>query len=290
MALAFGWCPPVFAAPFKDAIVNHAVNDVRVAEVGKPAHTATTHAIVHDGSAVFTGVRSRAELLFPDRTMTRLGAETSLRFQPGTRDLLLDRGTLLLQIPRFHGGARIRLGSLTATAGRATVIIEHLPGASVKICVIEGDLRISADGFLGDSLVLTPGKMVITTPDARRIPDPVDVDLRTLTTTSTLINPVVFQSSSNATAAVLPSQSQIVREIGRQGALIKGKTLFPTNLAIVGSGTSVIIPGSDRLQDRSTGNIANSRSESEAAARPQFAAAPRESGRGPEDEAERPIP
>lgn len=244
-ALLAAVTPPVFAASLKDAKVSHALNDVRVADRTAGTHPAGAQEIIREGSAILTGGQSRAELIFPDRTLARLGAETALRFKPGTRDLLLDRGTLLLQIPKLRGGARIHTGSLTASAGGATILIEHLPAASVKVVVLEGDLRVSADGFLGDSIVLTPGKMLITKPDVRRIPDPVDVDLRTLAKTSSLIDPAMFQGASNVSVAPLPSSPLIGRIIERQAGLVKRQRLFPTNLVILGSGTTVVIPGAD---------------------------------------------
>lgn len=242
-ALLAAGSAPVFSAPLKDAKVSHALNDVRVVDHAAGTHPAAPQEIVRDGSAILTGPRSRAELTFPDRTLARLGAETSLRSQPGTRDLLLDRGTLLLQVPKLRGGARIHTGSLTSSVGSATILIEHLPGGSVKVVVLEGDLRISVDGFLGDSIVLTPGKMLITKPDVRRIPDPVDVDLRTLTKTSSLIEPANFQGASEVCVAPLPSRPLIERTIERQAGLVKRQELFPTNLVILGSGTTVVIPG-----------------------------------------------
>ena len=242
-ALLAAGSPPVFSASLKDAKVSHALNDVRVAHQAAGTHPAAPQEVVRDGSAILTGPQSRAELTFPDRTLARLGAETSLRSKPGTRDLLLDRGTLLLQVPKLRGGARIHTGSLTSSVGSATILIEHLPGGSVKVIVLEGDLRISVEGFLGDSIVLTPGKMLITKPDVRRIPDPVDVDLRTLTKTSSLIGPANFRGASDVAVAPLPSMPLIERAIERQAGLVKRQRLFPTNLVILGSGTTVVIPG-----------------------------------------------
>ena len=234
---------PVFSASLKDAKVSHAVNDVRVAHHTAGVHPAAPEEVVRDGSAILTGPESRAELTFPDRTLARLGAETALRSEAGTRDLFLDRGTLLLQIPKLRGGTRIHTGSLTSSVGSATILIEHLPGDSVKVVVLEGSLRISVDGFLGDSIVLTPGKMLIAKPDVRRIPDPVDVDLRTLTKTSSLIGPANFRGTSDVAVAPLASMPLIERAIERQAGLVKRQRLFPTNLVILGSGTSVVIPG-----------------------------------------------
>ncbi len=234
--------PPALAASLRDAEVRHALNDVRVLDTAERTHPAAAREVLRDGSTILTGTGSRAELNFPDRTLVRLGAETSLRIKPGTRDLVLDRGTLLIQIPKLRGGARILTGSLTASAGGATLLIEHLPQSSVKVVVLEGDLRISANGFLGDSILLPPGKMLITKPDVRRIPDPVDVDLRTLTQTSSLIVSTLFRGDSDFAVAPLPSMPLIARTIERQAGLVKARTLFPTNLQILGSGTTVVIP------------------------------------------------
>ncbi|MGB8170203.1 MAG: FecR family protein [Chthoniobacteraceae bacterium] len=183
------------------------------------------------GDGFHVGPGSRAELRIPDGTLARLGAETVLRFRRGTRELKLERGTLLLEVPGFCGGARVRAGALTAVCGAGTFLLEHLPSQSLKIVVLEGDARVAASGFLGDSLVIAPGKMLITATDVKIIPDPVDVDLGTLVKTSALLN-----------EAPLASRPRIEREIARQAGALRGQRLIPTNLAIVGSGTSVVIP------------------------------------------------
>ena len=264
LALLAAWTSPVLAGSLQDARVNHASGDVRIAAPAKGVHPAAPQEILEAGATVLTGWQSRMEILFPDQTLTRLGAETELRFKPGTRDLLLDRGTLLIQVPKFRGGARVHAGFLTAAVGGATFLIEHLPAKSVKIAVLEGDVRLSVDGFLGDSIVLTPGKMLITNPDVRRLPDPVDVDLRRLAQTSSLMNSAIFQGAA-AAAAPLPSAQSIERKIARQDRLVERKTLFPTNLVILGSGTQIIIPaapvvgpGREPAGDRSASGIRNS--------------------------------
>ena len=46
------------------------------------------------------------ELMFDDNTLTRIGPETYFSFKAGTRDLTLQQGTLLLQVPKGLGGAK----------------------------------------------------------------------------------------------------------------------------------------------------------------------------------------
>jgi hypothetical protein len=100
--------------------------------------------------------------------------------------------------------------------------------------VLEGSLRLSVKGRFGDSLLLTPGKMVIMPPDAKRIPDPITVDLAHIVKTSSLIH-------MSAKAAPLPSIGLIQREIDVQARATAAKRLIPTNLVIAGSGTNVSV-------------------------------------------------
>ncbi len=234
-------CSRLVASPLDEAKVRRVVNEVTlVAPQAKPRR-AVEEQVMRAEDALRVGPRSRAELLFPDHTLARLGAETELALRRGSRELALARGTLLLEVPGFRGGVRVRLGSLTAVAGAATILVEHLPAQSVKIVVLAGDLRVCVAGFLGDSIVIPPGKMLITAPEVKRLPDPVDVDLSTLVKTSALIDAGTF----SAGAAPLASLPRIEREILRQAGFFKVKRLIPTNLAIVGSGTSVVIPGQE---------------------------------------------
>ena len=99
--------PCAYAGPLQQAAVNQIVNDVKVVDPAKGARPAALKEIIRDDLAVRTGIQSRTELLFQDDTLTRLGAETIFSFKAGSRDLKLDRGTMLLQVPKDHGGARI---------------------------------------------------------------------------------------------------------------------------------------------------------------------------------------
>ena len=240
--------PQASASPLKDAAFHRIVNDVEVVSSQGARRRAAEHEAFDTDASIRAGSRSRAEIIFSDHTVARVGAETSLKLQPGTRELSLDRGTLLLQVPKFRGGARIRAGSLALACGGATILVEHLPGKSLKAVVLEGELRVSVTRFLGDSIVVSAGKMLIVNPDVKRIPDPVDTDLRTLVSTSTLINPAAFGGE----IAPLASLPQIVREIARQEDEVQKKRLIRTNLAIFGSGTNVMIPrGSATATDMS---------------------------------------
>lgn len=200
----------------KEAKINQIVNDVKVVEPRTGARPAALQELIKNELGVATGVQSRAELLFQDNTLTRLGAETFFSFQPGTRNVNLERGSMLLQVPKNLGGAHIRAASVSASITGTTILVEHLSGKRVKIIVLEGGLNVGVDNRPGASVMLHAGKMVIIAPDAKELPKPVDVNLRKLVQTSVLIDPRAFRGESKTAASVLPSMFLIESEIARQ--------------------------------------------------------------------------
>jgi hypothetical protein len=176
------------AVPLTSAEVTKIINRVSVIDPAKGGHPAVLRDIIKDDLGLQTGAKSRSELLFQDNTLTRIGAETFFSFKIGTRDLTLEKGSMLLQVPKGLGGAKIHTAAVTAAMTGTTIMMEYAPGRYIKVLVLEGSLRLSRNGTFGHSLLLRPGKMVIMRPDAKEIPDPVDVDLARIVKTSTLVN------------------------------------------------------------------------------------------------------
>ena len=226
------------AGPLTSAEVTKIINRVTVIEPPKGDHPAVLRDVIKDDLGLQTGVRSRSELLFQDNTLTRLGAETFFSFKTGTRDLTLERGSMLLQVPKGLGGAKIHTAAVTAAITGTTIMMEYSPGQYLKVLVLEGSLRLSRNGSFGNSLVLRPGKMVIMRPDAKTIPDPIDVDLAQIVRTSALAN---FPGKN-----VLPSMPLIQAAIADQARELKQGTLVPTNL-VMGHGTTVVLASNNQL-------------------------------------------
>ncbi len=231
-----------FAGPLQQAEIHKIVNYVRVidSQHGSVRPAAVKDVIAKD-TAVRTGVQSRAELLFQDDTLTRLGAETYFSFKPGTRDMNLESGTMLLQVPKNLGGARIKAAAVTAAITGTTIMIENLPHKNVKVLVLEGSLRLSMNGRFGESVVLKPGKMVIVGANDRRMPQPVTVDIAKVVRTSALIDPDKFSAGTKTKVDALPSLGLIQKEISIQ-SVAKGKgQMAETNLLIQGNGSKVVM-------------------------------------------------
>src|SRR5436190_10052868 len=226
------------AGPLTSAEVTKIINRVSVVDPAKGGHPATVRDVIKDDLGLQTGAKSRSELLFQDNTLTRVGAETFFSFKTGTRDLTLEKGSMLLQVPKGLGGAKIHTAAVTAAITGTTIMMEYSPGQYLKVLVLEGSLRLSRNGSFGESMVLHPGKMVIMRPDAKKIPEPIDVNLAEIVKTSSLIN---FPGSN-----VLPSMPLIQAAISEQAKEVAKGTLVPTNL-VMGHGTKVVLASNDQL-------------------------------------------
>ena len=218
------------AAPLTQAKVNRIINDVRVTEASKESRPAKVHDVIRDQVGVVTGVKSRSELLFEDDTLTRLGSETSFSFKSGTRDLSLERGSMLLQVPKGLGGATIRTAAVTAAITGTTIMMEYVPKQRVKVIVLEGSLRLGLNAGSHRQVVLRPGQMVLMTPDAKKIPKPVTIDLAKLVHTSALVT-----MKTKGKVAELPSIALIEHAIQVQEAAKARELLVTTNTQISGS-------------------------------------------------------
>src|SRR5437016_4794375 len=224
-------CSGVFAqqslaGPLTSAEVTKIINRVGVIEPAKGERPAALRDVIKDDLGLQTGAKSRSELLFQDNTLTRVGAETFFSFKTGTRDMTLQRGTMLLQVPKGLGGAKIHTAAVTAAITGTTIMVEYLPQQSLKVLVLEGSLRLSITGRFGDSLLLQPGKMVIMKPDAKRIPDPVTIDLKKVVNTSSLVN---MGGGKKKKEPPLPSMTLIEHEVDQQQHGKDGRHLIDTN-------------------------------------------------------------
>jgi hypothetical protein len=234
------------AGPLTEAHVTKIINDVKIVDPAAGERRARLQDAIRDQIALTTGIKSRSELVFEDNTLTRIGPESYFSFKSGTRDMTLEKGTLLLQVPKGLGGAKIHTAAVTAAITGTTIMMEYIPKQHIKVLVLEGSLRLSVNGRFGDPLLLSPGKMVIMRPDAKRIPDPVTVDLKHLVRTSTLVN---MHHGEKAGATPLPSLPLIDKEITQQEKDKKAHGLISTNLVIVGKGTNVVLGSEELMQN-----------------------------------------
>lgn len=220
---------PAMAAPLKSAKVTQAVNDVSIYTSSRDPRPANVGETIGGSNSVRTGRDSRAELVFTDQTVTRLGQNSVFRFRNGTRDVELERGSVLLQVPKSAGGATIRTATVTAAITGTTSMFEYSPGEWVKLLTLEGVQKLYINGQK-EPVLVPAGQMIVMRPNARVVPQPVTIDLAKLIATSILAGNKVFgplpQNSKNAIAGTIHQQ----RQGKRQG------NLLPTRQIISGPG------------------------------------------------------
>jgi hypothetical protein len=232
-------------AELTEARVTQIVRDVKLLPNAAPARPALVNDQVRNGTAVRTGIESRTELIFTDTTLARLGANTIFSFTEGTRNLELTDGAMLLRVPKNSGGAKINTAAVTAAITGTTIMLEFHKNSYVKFIVLEGTGRIFIPNHVGESVLVRAGQMLITKPNAKNLPSPVDVDIRKLRKSSRLINGFGKMGSED-----LIAQTEV-----QQDEEQKNGELYETNLAIYGGGTNVILNDPTHIQSSEQQNV-----------------------------------
>ncbi len=176
-ALANGLPNGLSAADLEEAKVTQVVQDVKVVPAGAAARPAAVNETVRQGNAVQTGVQSRSELTYKDETITRLGEKTIYSVGKDGRTIDMGNGQFLLYVPKNKGGAKIKMGPVTAAITGTTVLGQVYPSGIIEFTVLEGSACISLDR-VGQTLLVMPGQMVVYDPIYMRLEDPVEVDLQ----------------------------------------------------------------------------------------------------------------
>ena len=171
------WLPnQATAADLQEAKVTQVVQDVKVVPAGAAARTVTVNETIQQGNAVQTGTQSRSELTFRDQTITRLGEKTIYTIGGG-RTIELGSGQFLLYVPKKAGGAKVKMGPVTAAITGTTVVGNVNPSGVIEFTVLEGTARVRLDR-VGQCLLVVAGQKVTYDPIAMRLEDPVEVDIQ----------------------------------------------------------------------------------------------------------------
>lgn len=164
--------------------------------MGGMAHAATVEAVkggasartsqsLPAGSAFATKKSSQSQLRL-DKGFVRLGSNSQV--QLGKNDQVqLKEGVMMVG----SDGAKKRESVKVTAPGysfsvQGTALIAYYPGSYIKITVLEGSIRVALQSLLGEFVTLEAGQMLVINPADKRLPDPVEVDLNRLVTTSQL--------------------------------------------------------------------------------------------------------
>jgi len=164
IALALGVGPSLKAD--QPAKVTEAVNVVdhgpSESSVTTPASVGTS---VHDGEYLKTGPKSRAEMLLPTASITRLGANTIYNYSVESNTVDLEAGTILFCKPKNASQLNVKTAEVTAgiTGTTGFVSVRSDNGHKTYIFgLVEGHATARANGQAfplgpGDILEFRPG-------------------------------------------------------------------------------------------------------------------------------------
>ena len=201
--------------PFEQAEVTKAINVVSLLPQDVRAGPGD---IVEGDTALQTGGYSRAELQFPDLTITRIGSNSLFRFVTGTREIILDSGTMLFSAPTGAGGGTVRAGVISAAVTGSDFMISNV--GRVRVICLSHKVTVYLTANPKIRAQLHPGQMLdIAAGVDRKLPRAATINLGKLLATSKLTEPGGFRP--------LPSQATLAQNTNRQA---KAFSLAKANL------------------------------------------------------------
>ncbi|MEJ0089598.1 MAG: FecR family protein [Limisphaerales bacterium] len=216
------------AADFKQSKVTEVVNQVDIISAADQAQkAATVNDLFKIPDILRTGPASRAELVAPDETVTRVGANTIFSFDPASRTIDLKQGSLLFHSPHGKGGGSIHTGSATASVLGSTLIVCATPNGGFKVICLEDDAQIKLVNGLKQQL--SPGQMTYILPGGKQLAPVIMFRLDDLVGQSLLVKGFVHP---------LPSMPLLLNEVDKQTKLIKSGKATDTGL-LAGNNASV---------------------------------------------------
>ena len=190
--------------PFEQAEVTKAINVVSLLPQDVRAGPGD---IVKGDTALQTGGYSRAELQFPDLTITRIGSNSLFRFIAGTREIILDSGTMLFSAPAGAGGGKVRAGFISAAVTGSDFMISNV--GKVKVICLSHKVAVYFTANPKVRVELLPGQMLDIAAGAnRKMPPVTTINLGKLLTSSKLTESGGF--------GPLPSQPILAQNTDKQ--------------------------------------------------------------------------
>ena len=192
------------AEPFEQAEVKKAINVVSLLPQDVRAAPGD---IVEGDTALQTGGYSRAELQFPDLTITRVGSNALFRFIEGTREMVLDSGTMLFSSPKGAGGGKVQAGAVTAAVTGSDFMISNV--GKVKVICLSHKVAVYFTANPKIRTELGPGQMLDIAAGAnRKMPPVTTINLGKLLASSMLTESGGF--------GPLPSQPILAQNTDKQ--------------------------------------------------------------------------
>ncbi len=231
------------AAPLTESTFTEIINEVNTLSAAGHATPARMDEVLKAPERVRTGPQSRAELTAPDRTITRVGANTVFSYADSGRTLNLEQGNLLFHAPKGLGGGTIKSGGAAAAVLGTTLIVSATAGGGFKVILLEGTGTVTLPG--GNSATLHAGQLVFILPGGKLSPV-LNINLGRLVDGSLLVKGFSHELSS------LPL---ILAAVQNQDSKIKSGAAADTgrspdnylNPPVPGNGFNTLTPGTYQI-------------------------------------------
>jgi FecR protein len=171
---------------------------------------------------------ARTQLEFDDQTVIRLGANTGFEFRKGSREMLLENGTLLFSSPKGAGGGLIHTRSVIVTLSEGDVQMSRINDA-VKVICMTGKATVASTANFRSKEGLRPGEMLNIPAGATSLP------------ATTIINlPLMIKTSGLMKMGPLPSQETIERNARKQKGVAPAAPPRAESEAVAASGLATV--------------------------------------------------
>ncbi len=185
---------PLHAAPLTESTFTEIVKDVNTLSATGAAAAAMVGETLKAPERVRTGPQSRAELTAPDKTITRVGANTVFSYADSGRTLNLEQGSVLFHAPKGLGGGTIKSGGAAAAVLGTTLIVSATTGGGFKVILLEGKGKVTLPN--GNSVTLTAGQEVFVLQGGNEFSRVFDINLDKLVQGSQLVSGFSHELSS----------------------------------------------------------------------------------------------
>jgi len=173
------------AAPLTESTFTEIINQVNTLAADGSASAAQVNERLKAPERVRTGPQSRAELTAPDKTITRVGANTVFSYADSGRTVNLEQGNVLFHAPKGLGGGTIQSGGASAAVLGTTLIVSATTGGGFKVILLEGKGRVTLPD--GQAASLKAGQEVFILPGGRGLSAVFNINLGKLVGGSLLV-------------------------------------------------------------------------------------------------------
>ncbi|WOD40445.1 FecR family protein [Nodosilinea sp. E11] len=180
--------PADAGVPLTRANVRASTNQVNLVNVAGALRPALVADCFCPGDTLSTRAQSRAEILFNDGSLLRVGEQANLRFWPNARQLLLNQGTAALFVPPGQGRTTVQTPNATVGLNSSGVVVRYVPSRQLTLVMAlanseTGPVSITT-AATGQEFTLYAGQMAFVNPSNLQV---VEFDLLEFYQTSDLM-------------------------------------------------------------------------------------------------------